>query len=98
MIPRESKGTVDYQELIELRKRFKSCFAQYPDVLNHLLSDMGTFGPIPNDPGAVALRNYGVRILEILGAYDEDGIEKMLLRDVLRYPIEINEPTRQEDI
>lgn len=82
-------------EFIELRKQYRNCFKDYPNVLNHLLSDMGTFQRISADPGEVALRNYGVHLLEIIGAYDEDGIEN-ILRSYIKLPLQINTPLQEE--
>lgn len=84
------------EEFIKLRIRFKECFKQYPDVLNHLLTDMGTFQNIPTDAGAVALRNYGVRILEILGAYDESLIQDVL-QGFLSLPLTYNPKPQEEE-
>jgi hypothetical protein len=42
-----------------------------PQVLNYLLSDFGFFDAVdPADAGAVALRNYGSKLLALVGAID----------------------------
>lgn len=93
MIIKEDSYT---EEFIQLRMRFKNCFRKYPDVLNQLLSDMGTFQKIEADPGQVALRNYGVHLLELIGAYDEEGIENTL-QGYINLPAIVNKSIGDND-
>ncbi len=40
-------------------------------VLTAILADLGTFDRIPMEEGSIALRNYGIRLLELSGLLDE---------------------------
>lgn len=42
--------------------------------LARTLRELGVFDEIPNDPGKVALRNFGIRKMEDLGMLDEESI------------------------
>ena len=84
------------EDLLKLRDRYRECFSKYPDVLQHILMDMGVYEAIPATPEKVALRNYGVRILDIIGANDES-----LIQDVIRWQLNLpfahNEMPKQEE-
>lgn len=94
MIRNDDAYTDDF---LSLRKKFRECFSSENnlEVLFHLLSDMGTFEEVPTDPGSIALRNYGVRLLEIIGPYDE-GIIKDVLRSFIKLPFAPNIPPQEE--
>lgn len=40
-------------------------------VLTAILADLGTFDRVPMEEGSVALRNYGIRLMELTGLLDE---------------------------
>jgi len=42
------------------------------DVLQHILYDLGVFQPCADTPGEIELKNYGNRLLTILGAGQPD--------------------------
>ncbi len=83
------------EELKELRQLYRNCFKQHPEVLHHLLADLGTYSEIPADPGAVALRNYGIRILDIIGVNDESIIQDVIRRN-LELPFTPNKQPQEE--
>ena len=56
-------------------------------ALNHILYDLGVFQEITDGPEDVALKNYGIRLLKILGGGEIDGIEeftKLLMKQPLK--------------
>ena len=66
------------------------------DVLGHILYDLGVFQETSDSPENVALRNYGLRILKILGggSPDEDTIKqftKKLMKQTLQKEIKEDE-------
>ena len=79
----------------DLRRTFRSCFSAHPEVLHRILMELGTFGEIKNDPGAVALRNFGVWLLDIIGSNDEE-ITMDVVRSYLQLPFTPNTPPQEE--
>ncbi len=57
-------------------------------VLKHMLYDLGAFVEISDGPEDVALKNYGMRLLRILGGGEvgEDAIEQFTKR-LVRQPL-----------
>jgi hypothetical protein len=60
-----------------------------PEVLTYILTDLGFFD-VSQDEKAVALRNYAVRLLELLGVLHEQNAED-ITRKLLRVtPYDLN--------
>lgn len=65
-------------------------------VFTWILKDLGTFDTIPaTDPGAIATRNYGIRLLEMVGALSEATIYQ-LVDKIFELPVEV-EKAKPED-
>lgn len=85
----------DYsEEFIQLRTEYRKCFSQYPNVLAHILADCGTFCEISDDARSVALKNFGTRIMDIIGVNDEDIITDVM-RLYLKLPLAPNKPQEE---
>ena len=84
------------EEFLEVRRKYRNCFTQHPEVLEHLLTELGLFQDIPSDPAAVALRNYGMRLLDIIGANDESNI-RGVVRMYLNVPYAHNKKKDSEE-
>lgn len=59
------------------------------DVLNHLLYDLGVFQATPDSPEDIALRNFGLRLLAILGGgeYPAEDTIKQFTKKLMRQPL-----------
>lgn len=57
-------------------------------VLMHMLVELGVFAPITDSQEDVALKNYGMRILQILGGgkVEGDAIKQFIAR-LIRQPL-----------
>jgi len=58
------------------------------DVLSHMLFDLGVFTQTSDTPENVALRNYGLRLLKILGGDDpsKDSVD-MFIKKIVKQPL-----------
>lgn len=67
-----------------LIRQYRKVFASNDglDVLEHIFYDLGIFQPCSDTPDDVALKNYGTRLLTILGAGqpEEDTVKTFIKR------------------
>ena len=65
------------------------------DVLEHILYDLGVFQETSDIPENIALRNYGLRILKILGGgYPEEDTIKQFTKRLMKQTLQ---KEKQED-
>lgn len=59
------------------------------EVLCHILFDLGAFIEVSDGPEDVALKNYGIRLLNILGGKEpsQESI-KLMMNALMRQPLE----------
>jgi len=59
------------------------------DVIEHIIYDLGVFQQTSDSPENIALRNYGLRLLEILGGgYPEEDTIKQFTRKLMKQQLQ----------
>ena len=76
------------EELIQSYRRIFSS-KEGPEVLTHMLFELGAFTETSSNPEDVALKNYGLRLLKILGGGEihADTIE-LIAKKLVKQPLE----------
>jgi hypothetical protein len=77
--------------IIQYRRVFSSTHGI--DVLNHILFDLGTFTETSDSSEDVALKNYGLRLLKILGGGEpQEDTMKVFTMQLMKQILEKETP------